>query len=294
MDGSEANSTPVAHQCTILSDGFDIAVQITLGASAIALLLVKWRVCERVPRTFWVFFADNSKQCAGFFVAHVGNMIMSELLETDASPCVWYVVNIFFDCTLRVAMAYVLLQVVMDFCRRQGYTDLIFGEYREFNEMTRSEAFCVWWKQSWLWVFIVATTRAILGVLFWVFADPLSDAGTWVMGPLERHTEKHGHDLELVMAMIVIPFALVAFQLWVQDSFLQSGTHQQGDNCLVRCCPCLCGQRGGDGGPAYSSTVQGGCDGVAGLGPGGSIVSLPVTAARGWSTNEYPDDAESV
>ena len=231
--------TLVEYQCTILSDTFDVMVQIVMGASAIALLIAKWRCCEKVPRSFWFFFADNSKQCAGFFIAHLGNLVMSQLLESDASPCVWYVVNIFFDSTLRVAMAYAVLRVVMSYFRKKGYHDLVFGEYREWDEYTRSEAFCIWWKQSWIWVAIVACTRAVLGMLFWAFEQPLSDAGTWVLSPLEDYTATHGHDLELIIVMVIIPFSLIAFQLWVQDSFLQADAEGRG-GCLSRVCPCCC------------------------------------------------------
>ena len=248
-DASNVTYTVAPHedQCTIISDGFDILVQVSVGVTAVGLLVAKWGLFEKPRRPFWVWFADNSKQCGGIFVAHVGNIVMSQLLKSEASPCVWYVVNIFFDCTVRVGMAFVLLRWLQAWFRRRGWRDLIFGEYGELmREGSRRAVMCVWFKQSWVWVGIVAVTRIAMGLVFWAFEGPLSRTGTWLLQPLEDYTHHHGHDLELFVVMVLVPVVLISFQLWVQDTFLQAESRHRGEGLVQWCCPCVGGGSGGD------------------------------------------------
>ena len=79
-----------------------------------------------------------------------------------------------------------------------------------------------------LWVGIVLTTVVLKGLLVWVLEEPLASWGNFMLGPLEDHTKKHGHTLELIVVMMIIPFVLCAMQLWIQDSFLQSRKRGQG------------------------------------------------------------------
>eukprot|EP00662_Eupelagonemidae_sp_cell21_P016601 gene16601-46700_t len=72
-----------------------------------------------------------------------------------------------------------------------------------------------------LWVSIVVVTVAAKGVGLWLFSAPFGALGAWALAPLEEHTRAHGHHLELVIVMMVIPFVFCALQLWVQDSFLK-------------------------------------------------------------------------
>eukprot|EP01065_Artemidia_motanka_P047987 TRINITY_DN7637_c0_g1_i1.p1 TRINITY_DN7637_c0_g1~~TRINITY_DN7637_c0_g1_i1.p1 ORF type:complete len:248 (+),score=54.45 TRINITY_DN7637_c0_g1_i1:183-926(+) len=207
-----------------------------------SVILYKWWAEGRRRRRFWVFFADLLKQGGGFFLAHVGNIIMSEVLTSDASPCVWYYINITLDCTARVLLAYGVLRVVewgVDRWQLDPDGLLRFGEY---GDSVEGETLLLRWRgvvdrvlrQCAVWWGIVVFTRIIMGLLVWALATPLADAGDWMLGPLERYTHSHGHDLELVVVMMLIPFALISFQLWVQDAFLQSAA----GSFALRCCPC--------------------------------------------------------
>ena len=85
-----------------------------------------------------------------------------------------------------------------------------------------------WFYQLALWVNIVTVTVIMKGMLVWILKAPLARMGSFVLGPLEDNTKRHGHTLELVVVMMIIPFVLCAIQLWVQDSFLQSKKRGQG------------------------------------------------------------------
>jgi len=238
--------------CTILSSGFDYVVQLVLGVCCLLVILGKWWSEGEFRRPFWIFFADLCKQGGGFFLAHVGNIIMSELLQSSASPCVWYFINIFLDCTVRVVLAYLHLVLLVRFINARGYnTDgsLTFGEYGLPGEGEK-----VWhrwkevvkrvFKQCLMWWGIVVVTRIEMGFVVWALKDPLADLGSWILGPLETYTDDHGHDLELIVVMMLIPAVLICLQLWVQDAFLQ-GDKWSGGSCCLRFCPCAryCGPR---------------------------------------------------
>ncbi|KAJ9446465.1 hypothetical protein DIPPA_26144 [Diplonema papillatum] len=227
------------HTCTIVDGWFDWTVQGLLAATCIGLLIAKWQCVEKNKRPFWLWAADNSKQSSGFFLAHLGNIVTSELLKGQStSPCVWYVINIFLDCTLRVVMAYAVLAAFMRYFKKHGPSDMVFGEYGDPDVLGRRRVFCTWLKQSFLWDFVVISTRVVLSLLIWAADAPLSSVGNWIMGPLEDYTKQHGHALELVLVMAVIPTVLISFQLWVQDAFLQHHTRHDG-GFVQRYCPCF-------------------------------------------------------
>eukprot|EP01059_Diplonema_ambulator_P013761 TRINITY_DN24369_c0_g1_i2.p1 TRINITY_DN24369_c0_g1~~TRINITY_DN24369_c0_g1_i2.p1 ORF type:complete len:270 (+),score=27.93 TRINITY_DN24369_c0_g1_i2:68-811(+) len=157
-------------------------------------------------------------------------VVASLLAEDDVSPCVWYFVNILFDTTIRVLFAYLLLRLVAWVIYKaqldpKGVLD--FGDYGDLYVLTCS-SIRRWLFQLGLWVGIVLCTVILKGGIIWLFSPALASFGNWAMGPLESHTKKHGHDLELIIVMMIIPFVLCAMQLWIQDSFLKSKKRGQG------------------------------------------------------------------
>ena len=66
-------------------------------------------------RTWKVFLLDIWKQLASSFFAHFLNVFLSIYLKqvTQAgNGCVWYLVNYFLDCTIGMAIAYLLFKIV--------------------------------------------------------------------------------------------------------------------------------------------------------------------------------------
>eukprot|EP01060_Flectonema_neradi_P007646 TRINITY_DN15365_c0_g1_i1.p1 TRINITY_DN15365_c0_g1~~TRINITY_DN15365_c0_g1_i1.p1 ORF type:complete len:314 (+),score=42.18 TRINITY_DN15365_c0_g1_i1:33-974(+) len=223
------------HECTIIESVVDYLIQALLGVLAFATLITKWRMEARDgkgnQRPTRVFVLDTTKQGGGFFIAHVGNMVVASLLAADdVSPCVWYFVNIVFDTTVRVLFAYLLLRVIEWIIRvhrldPKGVLD--FGDYGDLYVLTCT-SLKRWAFQLVLWIGIVIITVVMKGMLVWAFQQPLAAWGSWILGPLEDHTKEHGHSLELVTVMMIIPFIMCAMQLWIQDSFLQSKKRGQG------------------------------------------------------------------
>eukprot|EP01061_Rhynchopus_euleeides_P002956 TRINITY_DN12293_c0_g1_i1.p1 TRINITY_DN12293_c0_g1~~TRINITY_DN12293_c0_g1_i1.p1 ORF type:complete len:319 (+),score=99.17 TRINITY_DN12293_c0_g1_i1:175-1131(+) len=224
------------HECSIMESTGDYIVQAILGLLAFSTLIAKWRLEAKgsnkaARRPMRVFVLDTTKQSGGFFIAHVGNMVVSSLLAAnDVSPCVWYFVNIVFDTTVRVFFAYCMLQLVQ-WVIASWHLDpkgiLDFGDYGDLYVLTCT-SMKRWFFQLILWIGIVLTTVVLKGVLVWMFKGPLSRWGSFMLRPLEQHTKHHGHTLELVIVMMLVPFLLCALQLWVQDSFLQSKKRGQG------------------------------------------------------------------
>eukprot|EP01063_Lacrimia_lanifica_P018991 TRINITY_DN2599_c0_g1_i1.p1 TRINITY_DN2599_c0_g1~~TRINITY_DN2599_c0_g1_i1.p1 ORF type:complete len:281 (+),score=89.86 TRINITY_DN2599_c0_g1_i1:44-886(+) len=236
---AQSNATVPIDHCTILGDDFDFLVQGGLALICVGVLVLKWRFLEREARPTWLWLADNGKQLVGFGIAHIGNLLMSELLMgDDSSSCVWYFVNILLDCTVRVLWAYGLLRLAMREARRQELTSLYFGEYGDLKTDGRRSVLNRWFKQTVLWALIVLLTRSLLGLVTYLLQSPLKDFGNFLLGWFEDYTAEHGHKLELVFVMVIFPLLLLAFQLWVQDAFLQSDAKYSEERALLRYCPC--------------------------------------------------------
>lgn len=72
--------------CRLLDGLFADFVQVTLGAVAVSVLLVK-RKCERPRRRWRVWFMDVSKQVFGAGFAHILNLLLAALLTSVSSSC---------------------------------------------------------------------------------------------------------------------------------------------------------------------------------------------------------------
>eukprot|EP01063_Lacrimia_lanifica_P018993 TRINITY_DN2599_c0_g1_i3.p1 TRINITY_DN2599_c0_g1~~TRINITY_DN2599_c0_g1_i3.p1 ORF type:complete len:273 (+),score=82.39 TRINITY_DN2599_c0_g1_i3:44-862(+) len=236
---AQSNATVPIDHCTILGDDFDFLVQGGLALICVGVLVLKWRFLEREARPTWLWLADNGKQLVGFGIAHIGNLLMSELLMgDDSSSCVWYFVNILLDCTVRVLWGYGLLCAVMAVVKTHEVKDLYFGEYGDPTTEKWSLIVYRWFKQTVLWALIVLLTRSLLGLVTYLLQSPLKDFGNFLLGWFEDYTAEHGHKLELVFVMVIFPLLLLAFQLWVQDAFLQSDAKYSEERALLRYCPC--------------------------------------------------------
>eukprot|EP01060_Flectonema_neradi_P016111 TRINITY_DN22706_c0_g1_i1.p1 TRINITY_DN22706_c0_g1~~TRINITY_DN22706_c0_g1_i1.p1 ORF type:complete len:233 (+),score=26.52 TRINITY_DN22706_c0_g1_i1:91-789(+) len=214
-----AASTRGDLECTVFADSFDFAMQGVLFFMAFTVLVISWRL-EKPRRSVLVFTFDASKQGAGFGVCHLCNMFFSILFKTpNISQCVWYFVNITLDCTVRVWIAYrLLLLVKKQIVSRNGRivgTEYDFGYYGHPPQLSH------WKVQIYIWITIVTTSRLIMAVIIRLFITPIGAIGGILLAPLESYSQTHGHQLELVVVMVVLPFLLNITQLLVQDSFLK-------------------------------------------------------------------------
>ena len=206
-------------ECTVFTDTFDIAMQGVLFFLAFSVLVTSWRL-EEPRRSILVFAFDASKQGAGFGVCHLCNMFFSIIFKTpEISQCVWYFLNITFDCTIRVWIAYRLLlfikkQMAIRYGRLLG-TEYDFGYYGDPPQLS------YWKTQIYIWIGIVTMSRLIMAIVIRLFITPIGALGEILLSPLESYSQTHGHELELVLVMVVFPFCLNITQLLIQDSFLK-------------------------------------------------------------------------
>ena len=203
--------------CTVLDNAFDVEMQLVLFAFAFTFLIWKWRV-EEYRREPVTFFLDTSKQGIGFLICHFFNLYFAWAFRAPhMSQCVWYAVNIVFDTTARVYIAYLLLKYLK---RRYPFWEAThFGVY--CVEDGQEEVLRRWVQQASLWIGIVSVSRILMALCIWMMKTPLGGLFALVMDPLESFSRVHGHAVELVIVMVVVPFLLNVLQLQVQDNFLK-------------------------------------------------------------------------
>eukprot|EP00754_Rhynchopus_humris_P011388 Rhum_TRINITY_DN14230_c1_g2::Rhum_TRINITY_DN14230_c1_g2_i1::g.75017::m.75017 len=203
----------VESECTIMHEDFDYGVQVLLFFAAFSVLLIKWR-CERHRRDAEVFALDAGKQGLGLALCHVFNVAAAALRGSSSrsSECVWYAVNISFDCTVGVAAAYLLLAQARVALHGRSVAD--FGVYGTPPSLRR------WGEQAALWLGVVLASRLSVAALIWAAERPLGAAGSLLLAPLEMYSRVHGYHAELVFVVVVLPLCLNVAQLLAQDSFL--------------------------------------------------------------------------
>ena len=139
----------------------------------------------------------------------------------DASPCVWYFINMMLDTTLGVFMSFTLLSLLEAVAFRWNWTSLHSGHYRDKdNEEVNLEAWAI---QLVTWGLIVMTVRSTQGKCFivglmWTTVDQLNWGGHFLLSRLEDSPR-----LELIVVMVFSPLAMNLLQFWIQDTFLKEG-----------------------------------------------------------------------
>eukprot|EP00435_Cladocopium_sp_Y103_P050124 s2735_g15.t1 len=104
-------------ECELLGKwgSFGWWLQVFLGAVCMASLIGK-RFTDKVRRSWKVWFFDTAKQGTQALMNHIINIGLSmgfgEWLEVDADPCNWYWINMSLDCTLGVAIMFLLLRTL--------------------------------------------------------------------------------------------------------------------------------------------------------------------------------------
>eukprot|EP00906_Rhabdomonas_costata_P023199 RCo033400 len=224
-------------QCTIVEGALDWLMQCLLATVAFLMLCVKWQLEVPSPRPPRIFLLDSAKQGCGFAVAHIGNLAVAQFLATpEQSACVWYLVNILLDTTVRVVLAFALLRAVYALLQWAGLDPqgrLKSGQYGDPINYTR------WFKQLMLWVGVVLVSRIIMAGVVVAMAPWLASIGQALLAPLEDYSATHGHGLELLLVMVVLPTILNSAQLCVQDGFLKARRSAEDSLQLPNCCDCL-------------------------------------------------------
>eukprot|EP00922_Rhytidocystis_sp_ex-Travisia-forbesii_P032297 GHVS01048017.1.p1 GENE.GHVS01048017.1~~GHVS01048017.1.p1 ORF type:complete len:370 (+),score=81.86 GHVS01048017.1:66-1112(+) len=204
-----ADGGAAATQSCALLEGFGILIQLALAFLCFSMLVLK-RQRERPRRSWSVFLLDSSKQLTGAFTIHILNLIAASLLSehNGSDPCNWYWINIVVDCTLGVFFLYLYFNRVKRVLKLEGVNE--FGYYGDPPRLA------VWIRQILIWQFIVCAMKLTMVLVMVVAHTPLGLAAGLVLHPLAAHPK-----VKLIIVMVVTPFVMNTFQLWLTDNFIK-------------------------------------------------------------------------
>lgn len=202
---------PACHNSCSFFGRFGIIVQLSLAVVCFSALLYK-RSIETPRRPLQVFKYDVVKNAIGGLLAHFMNLGLSEAFSYAnklPDPCPWYLVNIFFDCTLGIFINLIILRGLEDLFRRNGI-DVQTGDYGNPPQIAR------FLSQFFLWVFVCIIGKMIIVVIFVLASRELGQAGVWLLTPLCPWPK-----LELVVVMVIVPLILNTLYFWAIDNVLK-------------------------------------------------------------------------
>jgi hypothetical protein len=223
--------------CSLIGNWYGIFIQIVLAVVAFLTLLIK-KKCEKNPRSWGVWLRDVSKQGFGMLVAHGWNIAYANIavkVITDANKdvCAWYFVNYLLDTSIGTIINYAFFSIVEFYAKKRNLHNLESGNYDpELPTFTTEDASngkitkCLhtpnekWILQLLVWCLVVSISKCV--IFFCIvspFQNPLDDFTKYITKRFEHHDR-----IELLMVMVVAPFILNIFQLWIQDIFLKRRT----------------------------------------------------------------------
>ena len=199
-------------KCMLLGGMLSYFIQIFLGISAISSLIYK-RHIERPQREWNIFMFDVSKQLIGGFFIHCANIIVSHLLKNNGDECAYYFLNFFIDCTIGVFIVYTLHDGFCYIIKIYWNPDSVFahiGKYGDPPEIKR------WLKQVSLYLSALLINKILVGFTLYYFRNKMLLFSNWLFGPLQKYP-----NIELVVVMILCPWLLTTFQMWIFDHILK-------------------------------------------------------------------------
>mmetsp|Transcript_19752 Transcript_19752/g.53708 ORF Transcript_19752/g.53708 Transcript_19752/m.53708 type:complete len:248 (-) Transcript_19752:175-918(-) len=238
--------------CMVLPGLTGLLVQLILGVVCVSVLLLKWlvetwrdKLAHRVPRAFWTFCLDGSKQLAGAAWLHVSNLAFADVLTRfvgGGDECEWYWINIVIDTTFGCVVSWAMLMAINHTLKR------VLGP-QDSKEWTTSGHYYVdghfkwhmFLKQAFIYVVLVVTLmKTVMVCIMVLFHNYFLDIASVVLHPfLDNDLTK------LLVVMIITPTFMNAFQFCIMDSIIKlnvklhsglpvplvsdhSGTRQQG------------------------------------------------------------------
>ena len=205
-------------ECKLLGGILSYLIQIFLGIVAISSLVYK-RHIER-PQREWIIWAyDVGKQLIGGFFIHCANIIVSDLLHNNGGDeCAFYFLNFFVDCTLGVGIVYIIHDGICYIIKTYVYSESIFANIGEYGDPPKIN---IWLKQISLYLFSLLINKILVGLIFYNLLNEITYVGNWLFGPLQPYP-----DTELLVVMIICPWILNTFQMWIFDYILKSKNNE--------------------------------------------------------------------
>jgi hypothetical protein len=215
-------------ECRVLAGDTGKMVQVMLLLCCMTSLVCKYYK-NHGGRTMGEFALDSSKQLLGAAWIHLMNLMCAEGLEAKfqgaGDECEWYWINIVIDCTLGVAVEYILLQVLMNLLQTMApeqVNDFRTGEYRGYDGGVNLVKYQ---KQLWMWLLIVTMMKACMLVLMALGHDTFLATAQGVLSPFSSSATS-----KLMMVMVVTPFFMNSLQLWITDNFIKKQGSHDADN----------------------------------------------------------------
>mmetsp|Transcript_44059 Transcript_44059/g.82385 ORF Transcript_44059/g.82385 Transcript_44059/m.82385 type:complete len:244 (-) Transcript_44059:72-803(-) len=209
----------IGEECYILAGTTGKVTQFVLFLCCCAALLLKWSQFHD-GRDLSEFLMDSSKQLIGAGWIHLLNLLFAQRLEKHyekdgGDQCDWYWINIVVDCTMGVAVTYVLLQVAMRIIQSvlpNQALDFKTGDYRLNGSIDAAR----YVKQLAVWLVIVSTMKISMVLFMALFHMLLLGMARVVLVPFASSP-----NLKLLVAMIATPFCMNALQFWITDNFIK-------------------------------------------------------------------------
>ncbi|KAJ3374953.1 hypothetical protein GGF31_005675 [Allomyces arbusculus] len=208
-----SSGEPDAPQCELLDD-FAIGVQLLMGSTALASLLIK-RHREHPRRAMNVWLCDASKQAFGASMVHALNVLVSLVAGANPespsqNPCVFYFLNVGIDTTVGVYVLFLWLRAVHTAVRWCGVAsaDLQSGYYGD------PPRFTAWVKQTMLFSLCLFLMKVCVAVTI-AMVPFLETIGRIALAPFPDTRS------EVVFVMLVFPLIMNVVQFWLVDHVIK-------------------------------------------------------------------------
>jgi len=205
-------------ECKVLGGMTRDTMQAFLFACCVVVLMLKFRR-ESGDRTPSEFLMDSSKQLIGAGWIHVLNLSFAKGLAAHfeaGDECNWYWLNIMLDCTLGVAVEYILMLLLTSCIQKMQPShadDFDTGHYKGQDGSCHAGKY---FKQLFLWLVIVTLMKLSMCTIMALGHTSLTSLAQASLAPVSNNAT-----LKLFVVMIVTPVCMNIFQFWMVDNFIK-------------------------------------------------------------------------
>ena len=201
-------------KCRLISGVFAVFIQTLLVGICVMTLLIK-RALERPQRDIVTWAYDFGKQGAGSAVSHFSNIVLSVYIAgtiRDSNECSWYLLSYVVDSTMGLGINVGLLYIVEMVQQRISPTTVTghYGNPPQFN---------LFLPQLFVWIGIIAVSKAVVLTLLILLAEPL-DTALHIFFAIFHASPK----FELLTVMIFVPTFSNTIYFVITDSYLMKKT----------------------------------------------------------------------
>lgn len=125
------------------------------------------------------------------------------------------------DCFVATILCCLVLQCIRPVLQNRCNIDI--GAYENPNDKVRlldddeprSVSFCQWFQQTIVWIIIILLVRVVILLGVYCLRNILYETVAVIVTPLESN-------IQLVLALVIVPLIGNNIQFWMQDTFLKS------------------------------------------------------------------------